>query len=56
MEIKVRIYKSVVRPILTYAAENRADTNMTIQILETREMKTLKSIAKKNKVTKQSEK
>lgn len=39
MEFKIRIYKSVVRSILTSAAETRADTNKTIQIPETTEMK-----------------
>ena len=33
-EVKVRIYKSVVRPILTYAAETRPETAKTTQILE----------------------
>lgn len=49
MESKERIYKSIVRSILTYAAETRTDTNKIIQMLETTEMKTLRRIAKKTR-------
>ena len=48
----VRIYKSVVRPILTYAAETRSDTAKTRQILETTEMKTLRRIMNKTRLDK----
>jgi len=41
-EAKVRIYKSIVRPTLTYAAETRTDTAKTRQLLEVTEMKTLR--------------
>ena len=43
-ETKVRIHKSVVRPILTYAAETRTGTAKTLQILEVTEMKTLRKL------------
>jgi hypothetical protein len=43
----MRIYKSVIRPFLTYAAETRADNSKTKQILETTEMNTFrKTVAK----------
>ena len=32
-EAKVRIYKTMIRPILTYAAETRPDTSKTRQML-----------------------
>ena len=48
-EAKVRIYKSIVRPILTYAAETRTDTAKTRQFLEVTEMKTLRRIINKTK-------
>ncbi|XP_055385812.1 uncharacterized protein LOC129614885 [Condylostylus longicornis] len=41
---KVRIYKTCVRPIMTYAVETRADTAKTEQILRRTEMKTLRQI------------
>lgn len=41
---KVRIYKTCVRPVLTYAAETRAETSKTKQLLRTTEMKTLRAI------------
>ena len=41
-ETKVRIYKSIVRPTLTYAAETRTDTAKTRRLLEVTEMKTLR--------------
>ena len=34
---KARIYRTTVRPILTYAAETRADTNRTKRVLRTTE-------------------
>ena len=43
-ETKVRVYKTVVRPILTYAAEKRPDTAKTSQLLEMTEMQTLRRI------------
>jgi hypothetical protein len=46
-EAKVRIYKSTVRPILTYAAETRTDTAKTRHLLEVTEMKTLRRIINK---------
>jgi hypothetical protein len=47
LEAKVRIYKSVVRPILTYYVETRADISKTKQLLETTEMNTLKKLVGK---------
>lgn len=44
IEPKVRIYKTVVRPILTYAVEIRPETAKTKQMLDTTEMKTLRKI------------
>lgn len=44
---KVRIYKTCVRPILTYGIESRADTVKTKSMLRTTEMKTLRAIAGK---------
>jgi len=48
-EAKVRIYKNIVRPTLTYAAETRTDTAKTRQLLEVTEMKTLRRIINKTK-------
>jgi hypothetical protein len=45
----VRIYKSIVRPVLTCAAETCADTSETQQILETTEMNTLRKVVGKTK-------
>lgn len=42
---KVRIYKTCVRPILTYAQETRADTQRTQNIMTKVEMRALRSIA-----------
>ena len=41
----VRIYKSVVRPILTYAAETRTETAKTTQFLDAAEMRTFRRIS-----------
>lgn len=46
-ESKLRIYKSVVRPILSYSAETRSDSVKTRQQLETSEMRVLRKIANK---------
>ena len=40
---KVRIYKTRVRPVLTYAAETRAST-ITTQLLRTTEMRIIRAI------------
>ena len=45
MESKIRIYKTCVRPIMTYAIETRAEKTSTKQLLRTTEMRTLRSIA-----------
>ncbi|XP_057652394.1 uncharacterized protein LOC130891583 [Diorhabda carinulata] len=41
---KSRIYKTCVRPIMTYGAETGAETSVTKRILRTTEMKTLRTI------------
>jgi len=43
-ETKIRIYKTCIRPIMTYAAETRADTRRTKAILRTTEMRILRTI------------
>ena len=48
-EAKTRIYKSVVRPILTYAVETRSDTSKTKRVLETNEMSILRKIVHKSR-------
>ena len=40
----INIYKTVVRPVLTYASERRAETTYTQQLLRTVEMKTIRAI------------
>ncbi|XP_056641560.1 uncharacterized protein LOC130448295 [Diorhabda sublineata] len=49
IETKTRIYKTCIRPILTYALETRADTKKTKQTLRTTEMKTLRCIIGKTR-------
>ncbi|XP_048520668.1 uncharacterized protein LOC125503803 [Dendroctonus ponderosae] len=41
---KVRIYKTCVRPVMTYAAETRAENTTTKRLLRTTEMRVLRSI------------
>ena len=48
-ESKIKIYKAVVRPIMTYCAETRADTTKTKQLLRTTEMNTLRAILGKTR-------
>jgi hypothetical protein len=43
-ECKARIYKTSVRPVLTYASETRAETAYSQQLLRTTEMKTIRAI------------
>ena len=43
-ESKVRIYKTRVRLVMTYAAETRSDTISTQQLLRTTEMKIIRTI------------
>jgi len=50
LKTKVRICKSIIRPVLTYAVETRADTSETKQILETTEMNTLRKIVAKTRL------
>ncbi|XP_030760558.1 uncharacterized protein LOC115885711 [Sitophilus oryzae] len=47
VKVKSRIYKAVVRPIMTYTAETRSATAKTRKSLETGEMKILRKIAGK---------
>jgi hypothetical protein len=49
VESKIKIYKAVVRPIMTYGAESRADTTKTKQLLKTTEMNTLRAILGKTR-------
>ncbi|CAG9833287.1 unnamed protein product [Diabrotica balteata] len=44
-ESKMKVYKTTVRPILTYAAETRTDIRKTKQQINNIEMKVLRSIA-----------
>ena len=43
-EGKVRIYKTCVRPVITYGAESRADTTLAKQLLRTTEMRIIRTI------------
>lgn len=47
METKTRIYKGVIRPIMTYTAETRSNTARTKRRIETNEMKILRRINNK---------
>ena len=44
VESKIKIYKAVVRPIMTYGAETRAAPTKTKRLLRTTEMNTLRAI------------
>jgi hypothetical protein len=46
-ETKAKIYKTVVRPIMTYTAETRPDTTRTKRMMETCEMKIVRDITGK---------
>ena len=46
-ESRVRIYKTSVRPVLTYAAESRADTISTQQLLKKTEIRIIRTIQEK---------
>ena len=46
VKAKARIYKTAIRPILTYAAETRPETSKTKRILETAEIKSSKNSGK----------
>ena len=41
---KARIYRTAVKPILTYAAKTRADTNRTKRALRTTKMRAVRGI------------
>ncbi|XP_015177010.1 PREDICTED: uncharacterized protein LOC107066683 [Polistes dominula] len=45
-ETKARIYKTTIRPIMTYCAETRPDSAKIKRLLETTEMKILRKIRK----------
>ena len=47
---KVKIYKAIIRPILTYASETRPDTTKTKQTIETAEMQTLRKITRTKRI------
>lgn len=42
--IKTRIYKTTVRPIMTYGSEIRAETNTNTKLMSIVEMKTIRAI------------
>jgi len=44
MDCKVRIYKTNVRPVLTYTSETRAETAYSQQLLRIIEMKIIRAI------------
>lgn len=44
LESKVRVYKTCVRPVMTYAIETRAETTKTTHLLRTTEMRILRCI------------
>ncbi|XP_056639353.1 uncharacterized protein LOC130446869 [Diorhabda sublineata] len=46
---KIRIYKTCIRPIITYGTEVREDTNKTKKMLRVAEMKTLRTIVDKTR-------
>ena len=46
-ETKSRIYKAVIRPIMTFTAKTRPDTSKTTQLLKTTEMRVLRRITGK---------
>lgn len=46
-DTKVRIYKAVIRPVLSYAAETRADSKKICQMMEVSEMRVLRKITNK---------
>ncbi|XP_015182496.1 PREDICTED: uncharacterized protein LOC107069571 [Polistes dominula] len=48
IDAKARIYKTAIRPILTYAAETKSETSKTRQIMEATEMKIVRRIAGKS--------
>jgi len=48
---KVRIYKTCIRPIMTYGIETRQETNKTKSMLRVAEMKTLRTIMGKQEWT-----
>ena len=47
IEAKSGIYKTAIRPIMTYTAETRPETEKTKRLLETTEIKVLRGIAGK---------
>lgn len=47
IEVKSRIYKATIRPIMTYTAETRPTTAKTKQLMESAEMKVARKIAGK---------
>ena len=49
VESKIKIYKAVVRPIMTCGAETTAATTKTKQLLRTTEMNTLRAIRGKTR-------
>lgn len=50
VDSKIKIYKTMIRPIMTYGAETRAETSRTKQLLRTVEMNTLRAIIGKTRL------
>lgn len=50
VDSKVKIYKTMIRPIMTYGTETRAGTSRTKQLLRTVKMNTLRAIAGKTRL------
>jgi hypothetical protein len=49
-ESKIKIFKAILRPIMTYGAESRADTAKTKRILKATEMNTFRAIFGKTRL------
>jgi len=47
---KVRIYKTCIRPIMTYGIETREETNKTKRMLRVAEIETLRRIMRKTRI------
>jgi hypothetical protein len=47
--LKIRIYRSVIRPIVTHSTEARTDNSKAKQIMKTTEMRTLRNVVGKMK-------
>ncbi|KAK4880080.1 hypothetical protein RN001_008226 [Aquatica leii] len=50
--LKIRIYKAMASPVMTYAAETRADSSKTKQLMRTTEINTLRMITVRTRLDK----